>query len=202
MRRRLHGRHLRPAEEKLRRNIVGVEGMHRGGHRGDEGRPQAGFGFPSRAPRGRRQLVGFPGIPQKEGDRRAEALRDGRPPRDARSDREVIPVGEAAALPRPCPKEHLPSRQDPRREGNHGRFQKRLFQALEKGMRRGLRGIRVQMGQAVPEAGPVPGREAGLDVPLLRVPEADVEIDLHVQRGRIAQCHGEEEDKGQDTVQF
>ncbi len=105
VRRRLHGRNLRPAEEELWRNLVCVEGMHGGGHRSHQRRQAPGSGFPRR-PAGRgRQLVGFPGIPQKEGDRGAEALRHRRPSGNARGNREAVPAGEAPALPRPRPKE-------------------------------------------------------------------------------------------------
>ena len=61
-------------------------------------------------------------------------------------------------------------------------------------MRRGVRGVRFEVVEAVSEAGFVAFGKGRFHVSLLRIPEGDVEIDLHVQRGGIAQRHGEEKD--------
>ena len=202
MRRRVHGRDVRTPEEKLRRILVRLQGMHRGGDRDNEGRKEAGSGFQGRAAGGRGQLVRFPRIPEREGDRGSEALRHRRPPRHAGGDCRILPKREPPALPGPRPEEHSPSRQDPRQEGDHGRFQGRLLERLEGRMRRSLRRIRLEMVEAVPKADAVPRREAGRHVQVLRIPQAYAEGDLHLQRGGVPQFHSEEEDEGEDTVQF
>ena len=50
----------------------------------------------------------------------------------------MVPGIEEAALPRPRPKEHIPSDEDEGQEGDNGRFQSRLHKRIEEGMRRGL----------------------------------------------------------------
>lgn len=69
-------------------------------------------------------------------------------------------------------------------------------------MRRGVLGVRLEVVQTVSEADAFPGREAGFDVPVLRVPQAHAQGDLHLQRGGIPECDREEEDEGEDTVQL
>ena len=81
-------------------------------------------------------------------------------------------------------------------------FNEALNGEIEEGMRRGVRGVRFEVVEAVSEAGFVAFGKGRFHVSLLRIPEGDVEIDLHVQRGGIAQRHGEEEDEGEDPIQF
>ena len=69
-------------------------------------------------------------------------------------------------------------------------------------MRRGVRGVRAKVAKALPEADFVAFGEGGFHVSVLRIPEGDVEGDLHVQRGGIAQRDGEEEDEGEDPIQL
>ena len=81
-------------------------------------------------------------------------------------------------------------------------FNEALDGEIEEGMRRGVRGVRFEVVEAVSEAGFVAFGKGRFHVLLLRIPEGDVEIDLHVQRGGIAQRDGEEEDEGEDPIQF
>lgn len=53
-------------------------------------------------------------------------------------------------------------------------------------MRRGVRGVRFEVVETVSEAGFVAFGKGRFHVSLLRIPEGDAEIDLHVQRGGIA----------------
>ena len=202
MRRRLHGRHLRPPSEEIRRHVVRGEGMRRSRDRRDQRREEAGPGLPVRPAGGRRQLVRIPRIHQNARHREPQAVRHRRPSGDAGGDREMVPGIEEAALPRPRPKEHIPSDEDEGQEGDNGRFQSRLHKRIEEGMRRGVRGVRFEVVEAVSEAGFVAFGKGRFHVSLLRIPEGDVEIDLHVQRGGIAQRHGEEKDEGEDPIQF
>lgn len=78
-------------------------------------------------------------------------------------------------------------------------FNEALDGEIEEGMGRG---VRFEVVEAVSEASFVAFGKGRFHVSLLRIPEGDVEIDLHVQRGGIAQRHGEEEDEGEDPIQF
>ena len=202
MRRRLHGRDIRPPQAELRRFVVGLEGMHRGRDRRHARRKAPGPRLQGGSERGRGELVRFPRIPPEERRREPEALRHGRPPRPSRGHIQGFPGVEAPALPGPCPEGHIPGRQDQGQEGDHGRFQSRLLQRLQRRMRRGFLGVRLEVVQTVSEADALPGREAGFDVPVLRVPQAHAQGDLHLQRGGIPERDREEEDEGEDTVQL
>lgn len=176
--------------------------MHRGRHRRYQRREEAGFGFPSRPTGGRRQLVRIPRIHQNERHREPQTIRHRRPSGDAGGNREIVPGIEEATLPRPRPKEHIPGDEDEGQERDNGRFQSRLHKRIEKGMRRGVRGVRFEVVKALSEADFVAFGKGRFHVSVLRIPEGDVEIDLHVQRGGIAQRHGEEEDEGENPIQF
>ena len=78
-------------------------------------------------------------------------------------------------------------------------FSEALDGEIEEGMRRG---VRFEVVETISEAGFVAFGKGRFHVSLLRIPEGDVEIDLHVQRGGIAQRDGEEEDEGEDPIQF
>ncbi len=78
-------------------------------------------------------------------------------------------------------------------------FNEALDGEIEEGMRRG---VRFEVVETVSEASFVAFGKGRFHVSLLRIPEGDVEIDLHVQRGGIAQRDGEEEDEGEDPIQF
>ena len=65
-------------------------------------------------------------------------------------------------------------------------FNEALNGEIEEGMRRGVRGVRFEVVETVSEAGFVAFGKGRFHVSLLRIPEGDVEIDLHVQRGGIA----------------
>ena len=72
-------------------------------------------------------------------------------------------------------------------------FSEALDGEIEEGMRRG---VRFEVVETISEAGFVAFGKGRFHVSLLRIPEGDVEIDLHVQRD------GEEEDEGEDPIQF
>ena len=78
-------------------------------------------------------------------------------------------------------------------------FSEALDGEIEEGMRRG---VRFEVVETISEAGFVAFGKGRFHVSLLRIPEGDVEIDLHVQRGGIAQRDGEEEDEGEDPIQL
>ena len=65
-------------------------------------------------------------------------------------------------------------------------FNEALDGEIEEGMGRGVRGVRFEVVETVSEAGFVAFGKGRFHVSLLRIPEGDVEIDLHVQRGGIA----------------
>ena len=69
-------------------------------------------------------------------------------------------------------------------------------------MRRGVLGVRLKMVKALSEADALPRRETGFDVPILRFPGGDVEIDLHLQCDRVPELNHQKEDEGEDPIQL